>query len=44
MIDASVTVLSTVYVSAGRRGLQMELKPQDLIKLTEAVTAPIGSS
>lgn len=43
VIDSSVTALPSVYVSAGRRGLQMELKPYDLIKLTEAVTAPIGS-
>ncbi|MFE6389238.1 MULTISPECIES: Cys-tRNA(Pro) deacylase [Nocardiopsis] len=44
VIDASVTELPTVYVSAGRRGLQMELDPRDLITLTEAVTAPIGAS
>lgn len=44
VVDASATSLSTVYVSAGRRGLQMELRPQDLIKLTDAVTAPIGAS
>ncbi|PZF95612.1 Cys-tRNA(Pro) deacylase, partial [Micromonospora deserti] len=35
-----VTALShpTVYVSAGRRGLQLELAPQDLITLTQAHT------
>ncbi|MDT0330459.1 Cys-tRNA(Pro) deacylase [Nocardiopsis lambiniae] len=43
VIDASVRDLPTVYVSAGRRGLQMELTPGDLISLTEAVTAPIGT-
>lgn len=42
VIDSSVTALRSVYVSAGRRGLQMELTPKDLIALTEAVTAPIG--
>ncbi|MEU0240632.1 Cys-tRNA(Pro) deacylase [Nocardiopsis sp. NPDC006198] len=41
VIDSSVTDLASVYVSAGRRGLQMELRPNDLIALTEAVTAPI---
>ncbi|MFI6576544.1 Cys-tRNA(Pro) deacylase [Nocardiopsis sp. NPDC050513] len=44
VVDASATELPSVYVSAGRRGLQMELAPADLIRLTEAVTAPIGVS
>ncbi|MET9711322.1 Cys-tRNA(Pro) deacylase [Nocardiopsis alba] len=43
VIDSSVTSLVSVYVSAGRRGLQMELAPADLIALTEAVTAPIAA-
>lgn len=43
VIDSSVTGLPSVYVSAGRRGLQMELNPNDLVKLTEATVAPIGS-
>lgn len=43
VIDSSITTLLSVYVSAGRRGLQMELSPRDLINLTEAVTAPIGT-
>ena len=29
-------------VSAGRRGLQVELAPADLVRLTRARTAPIG--
>jgi len=41
VIDASATAFSTVYVSAGRRGLEIELAPADLIALTGAVTAPI---
>ncbi|MGH9004714.1 MAG: Cys-tRNA(Pro) deacylase, partial [Acidimicrobiia bacterium] len=32
----------TVYVSAGRRGLQVELDPADLIRLTSAVVSPIA--
>ena len=32
----------TVMVSAGRRGLQVELPPADLVRLTRARTAPIG--
>lgn len=43
VIDSSVTTLMSVYVSAGQQGLQMELRPRDLINLTEAVTAPIGT-
>jgi Cys-tRNA(Pro)/Cys-tRNA(Cys) deacylase len=29
-------------VSAGKRGLQVELAPGDLVRLTGARTAPIG--
>src|SRR5262249_10479609 len=43
VIDESATEHETVYVSAGRRGLQVELKPTDLITLTDAVTARIAS-
>ena len=35
--------LDAVYVSAGRRGLQVSLAPADLIRLTGAVTAPIAA-
>ncbi|WP_306371353.1 Cys-tRNA(Pro) deacylase [Nocardiopsis sp. CC223A] len=44
VVDASAREQPTVYVSAGRRGLQMELAPADLITLTEAVVAPIGAA
>src|SRR5262249_55458936 len=43
VIDESATTQETVYVSAGRRGLQVELKPADLITLTDAVTARIAT-
>jgi Cys-tRNA(Pro)/Cys-tRNA(Cys) deacylase len=43
VVDDSVTDHETVYVSAGRRGLQVELKPADLIALTDAITARISS-
>lgn len=32
----------TVYVSGGRRGLDVGLSPQDLVRLASAVTAPIA--
>lgn len=35
-IDSSATELTTLYVSAGRRGLEIELNPDDLAKLTRA--------
>ncbi|WP_086723155.1 Cys-tRNA(Pro) deacylase [Streptomyces carpinensis] len=42
VLDASATNHRTICVSAGRRGLEVELAPEDLAKLTEAVLAPIG--
>lgn len=42
VIDMSVTDHETVYVSAGRRGLDVELAPADLIRLTAARTARIA--
>lgn len=42
VIDSSATGFGTVYVSAGRRGMQVELSPTDLVTLTGAVLAPIG--
>lgn len=42
VLDASADGHATVCVSAGRRGLEVELAPGDLAKLTDAVTAPIA--
>lgn len=44
VVDASAEGRPTVCVSAGRRGLEIELAPADLVKLTGAVTAPIARS
>lgn len=41
-VDATAAQLGTMHVSAGRRGLEVELVPQDLARLTAAVFAPIG--
>ncbi|MFG1678355.1 Cys-tRNA(Pro) deacylase [Micromonospora sp. NPDC049282] len=43
VVDASAPTHPTVYVSAGRRGLQVQLAPADLVALTGAVTAPIAA-
>jgi Cys-tRNA(Pro)/Cys-tRNA(Cys) deacylase len=42
VIDASASSWPTVLVSAGRRGLDVELAPADLVRLTGAVTAPVA--
>ena len=43
-LDRSVLDHATVLVSAGRRGLQVELDPHDLARLTGATVHPIASS
>ncbi|MGV9814832.1 Cys-tRNA(Pro) deacylase [Streptomyces cellulosae] len=42
VLDESATRHETICVSAGRRGLEVELAPADLANLTSAVLAPIG--
>lgn len=42
VVDASALDHETILVSAGRRGLDVELAPADLLTLTSAVTAAIG--
>jgi len=41
IIDSSAKNHSTVYVSAGRRGLEIELSPIDLVKLVNGCLARI---
>ncbi len=41
VIDETIYTLDRVFVSAGRRGLQMSLAPADLVTVTSARTAPI---
>ncbi len=42
VIDQSATDFETIMVSAGKRGLQVELKPADLARVTGGKFAPIG--
>jgi Cys-tRNA(Pro)/Cys-tRNA(Cys) deacylase len=41
-VDESALGWETILVSAGRRGLQLELSPQDLVRLTDARVAPVA--
>jgi Cys-tRNA(Pro)/Cys-tRNA(Cys) deacylase len=42
VVDASVQRWETVFCSGGRRGLEIELAPADLVRLTDAAVAPIA--
>jgi Cys-tRNA(Pro)/Cys-tRNA(Cys) deacylase len=41
-LDASALAFETILVSAGKRGLQIELAPADLVRLTSAETRAIA--
>ncbi|MGF0117486.1 Cys-tRNA(Pro) deacylase [Promicromonospora sp. Marseille-Q5078] len=42
VLDASAAGCDVVYVSGGRRGLDVSLAPDDLLRLTDGRLAPIG--
>lgn len=42
-VDASAESFATIYVSAGRRGLQVELLPADLLRVCDARVAPLSA-
>lgn len=44
VIDDSATGFDTIYVSAGRRGLEIELSAADLARLTKGILADIRQS
>jgi len=44
MIDETCVLFDSIFVSGGRRGLDIEIAPDDLISVLGAVTAPIGTS
>jgi Cys-tRNA(Pro)/Cys-tRNA(Cys) deacylase len=43
VLDASALDHATIFVSGGRRGLEIELAPADLVRLTAATVASIAS-
>jgi Cys-tRNA(Pro)/Cys-tRNA(Cys) deacylase len=44
VVDESAVQWPTVFVSGGRRGLEIELAPADLVQLTSGAVAPIARS
>lgn len=42
LIDVSALDFKTIYISAGEDGFTIELSPNDLVRLTNARTAPIA--
>ena len=42
VIDSSALGLEAMYVGAGRRGLELALRPADLIRLCAATTSAIA--
>ena len=42
VVDATAHSFGTIYVSAGRRGLEIELAPADLVRLTGATLAAVA--
>jgi Cys-tRNA(Pro)/Cys-tRNA(Cys) deacylase len=43
VVDSSIHDWPTVFVSGGRRGMQVEVSPADLVNLTGAAVADIGT-
>lgn len=43
VVDASALQWARVLCSGGRRGLEIELDPRELVRLTRAVTAPVAT-
>jgi Cys-tRNA(Pro)/Cys-tRNA(Cys) deacylase len=42
VLDERASAFNTIFVSAGRRGLEVELAPADLVAVTGATVAPIA--
>jgi Cys-tRNA(Pro)/Cys-tRNA(Cys) deacylase len=42
VIDETCVLFDTIFVSGGKRGLDIEISPDDLVMLLHAIVAPIG--
>ena len=42
VLDETATAFDTIYVSGGRRGLDLGIAPADLVRATGAIVAPIS--
>ena len=43
VLDESALQFDQILVSGGKRGLSVGVNPQDLLKVLDAVAAPIGT-
>lgn len=43
VIDETCILFDTVFVSAGRRGMDLEVAPDDLVRLLGAIVAPLST-
>jgi Cys-tRNA(Pro)/Cys-tRNA(Cys) deacylase len=43
VIDETCILFDTVFVSAGRRGMDVEVAPDDLVRLLGAIVAPLSA-
>jgi Cys-tRNA(Pro)/Cys-tRNA(Cys) deacylase len=41
VLDETIELFDRIYVSGGRRGLDIALNPADLVRLLDATVAPI---
>lgn len=44
VVDESALAFPTIYVSAGRRGLDLEVAPADLVRLTDGQVSPVATA
>ena len=42
VVDETALLFDTMFCSAGKRGMEIELAPDELVRLTGAVVAEIG--
>jgi Cys-tRNA(Pro)/Cys-tRNA(Cys) deacylase len=43
VLDERALAWPTIFVSGGKRGLDLELAPADLVRITAAIMAPIAA-